>query len=311
MAIDPDSEVLDDMGSDDPRDHTVKRLPIWGDQRDLLAVLDVGMIEPGRYGAASRPDPARPVVEGSQMLAQTMVAAMRHAPGRRPVSASMFFARVVSTEAPYEISLGEVANGRTFTALAPQVTQNGKVCTAGTVLLDVTAPDLIRSEAPAPQVPGPHECEPHDMGITGRDVRFVGDAYRFDEDAPVGPPELDVWIRFRDAVDDEALNVGELVHLAGMFSIGAAMRPHPGIGLGQAHRSISTGVNAISMSIHAPIRAHEWMLYHYDVRFAGNGMTHAACSVHDTAGSILASFSIDAMVRGMLDTGGRDHRTAM
>ena len=42
------------------------------------------------------------------------------------------------------------------------------------------------------------------MGVTGRDLRVVDGAYTADPDAPVGPPELDAWVRFRDVPDDPA-----------------------------------------------------------------------------------------------------------
>jgi hypothetical protein len=54
------------------------------------------------------------------------------------------------------------------------------------------------------------------------------------------------------------------------------------------------------------------MLYRHLSTFAGDGMTHAECRVHDEAGGLLASFSVDAMVRRF--AGGAtaaDERTAL
>jgi acyl-CoA thioesterase II len=45
------------------------------------------------------------------------------------------------------------------------------------------------------------------------------------------------------------------------------------------------------------VRADRWMLYRHHSTFAGDGMTHAECRVHDVAGALLASFTVDAMVR--------------
>lgn len=310
-ADDPRIEVewVDDMGSTDARDVTVKRFPTWGDFADLCAVLDVQPDGPGRYIGAAHDDARRPVVEGSQLLAQTLMAAARHAPGRRAVSASMVFARVANTREPVGIDLDEVANGRTFTVLAPRITQSGRTCAVGTVLLDATAPDLVRHETPAPDVPGPYESTPVDLSLTGRDVRIVDNGYALSSGAAAGPPQLDAWVRFRETPDDQALNVALLTHLTGFLSLAAALRPHEGIGLDQAHRTISTGVNAISLMIHRDVRAGDWMLYHHRSTFAGDGMSHSECRIHDEAGHLLASFSVDAMLRAMNTDGAKTLRS--
>ncbi len=305
-------DFVDDMGSADVRDITVKRFPTWGDLADLCGVLDVRAGGHGRYVGAARDDARRPVVEGSQLLAQTLMAAARHAPGRRAVSANMVFARVANTREPVEIELDEVANGRTFTVLAARIIQSGRTCAVGTLLLDATTPDLVRHEVPPPDVPGPYDSTPVDLSLTGRDVRIAGTAYDISSDAPVGPPQLDAWIRFRETPDDQALNVALLTHLTGFLSLATALRPHEGIGLDQAHRTITTGVNAISLTIHGAVRAGDWMLYHHRSTFAGDGMTHSECRIHDEAGHLLASFTVDAMLRAMSSDGvPADRRSAL
>jgi len=149
-----------------------------------------------------------------------------------------------------------------------------------------------------PDVPGPYTCQSYDMSVTGRDVRVVDGTYTDDPDAPVGPPVVDAWVRFRDLPDDPCLHAGLLAQFTGHMSIAAALRPHPGVGQRQAHRTISTAINAIGLSLHADVRADRWMLYHHVSTFAGDGMTHSECRVHDEQGWLLASFSVDAMVRG-------------
>jgi len=94
------------------------------------------------------------------------------------------------------------------------------------------------------------------------------------------------------------------------MSIAAALRPHEGVGQAQAHRSISTGINAIALSMHRDVRADEWMLYHHLSTSATGGMTHSECRVHDASGELLASFTVDGMVRPFADAGrARDERT--
>ena len=283
---------------------------VWGDSADLVRVLDVRPDGPGRYVGEPHDAGYRSVVEGSQMLGQSLVAAGRHAPGRRPVSAWMAFVRVADAALPLTFEIDELSSGRTFSALRVDVRQGDRRCAGGDVLLDVGAPDLIRHHEPAPDVAGPDDSEPYDMGVAGREVRIVDGAYTGDPDAPVGPPELDVWVRFDDVPDDPSLQAALLAQFTGHMSIAAALRPHGGLGQDQAHRSLSTAVNAISLAVHADVRADRWMLYHHRSTFAGDGMTHSECRVHDEGGALLASFSLDGMVRSMERT-GIDERRAL
>lgn len=290
----------------------VVRFPNWGDATDLVEVMDVQPDGEGRYLSAARADWRRPVVEGSQILGQSIVAASRLAPGRRAVSASMIFTRAADAQAPYHLVLDTVQDGRTFTALRTAAVQGERTCAFGTVLLDVTAPDVLRHAEPMPDAPGPDASAPFDMGVTGRDLRIVDDAYTGDPDAPVGPPELSTWVRFRRVPDDQALHAGLLAQYTGHMSIAAAMRPHAGIGQDQAHRSLSTAINAISLSIHADVRADRWMLYHHRSTVARGGMTHSECRVHDEDGQLVASFTVEAMVRGFADPSrGGDYRSSL
>ena len=188
-----------------------------------------------------------------------------------------------------------------MTSFQSRAVQGETVCATGVVLLDATAPDLIRHEVEAPTVAGPEDAPPFDMGVAGRDLRVVDGAYTGDADAPVGPPELDVWVRFDELPDDQAIHAGLLAQFTGHMSIAAALRPHAGIGQDQAHRTISTAINAIHLSLHAPVRADRWMLYHHHSTFAGDGMTHAECRVFDEDRALIASFGVDAMVRGFSD----------
>jgi len=286
--------------------------PNWGDAADLIAVLDVVPDGDGSWVGPTQHNWRRPVVEGSQLLAQAIVAGVRHAPDRRIVQATMIFNRAVTTQGPYSIDIDEVANGRTVTALRTAAVQGGRTCAFGTLLLDVGAPDLIRDEVATLDVAGPADAAPIDMGVTGRAIRIVDDAYTGDPDAPVGPPRLHAWVRFAEVPADPAMNAALLAQFTGHLSIAAALRPHAGIGQDQAHVTISTAINAISLSLHADIRADRWMRYDHLTTFAGDGMTHTECRVHDEDGRLLASFSVEAMVRGFADPQATvDPRTAL
>jgi acyl-CoA thioesterase len=314
-AFDPDRirvELEDARPGDEPRDITFKRFPTWGEASDLIDILDVRPQGDGRFVSVARSDPRRPVAEGSQMLGQAVVAAGRQAPGRRVVSGHMVFLRAADARLPLQFHLDTLSAGRTFTSFAVRVDQGERLCASGNLLLDATAEDVVRHSVPAPEVAGPYQSDPYDMSVTGRDVRVVDGAYSNDPEAPVGPPVIDAWVRFRDVPDDPDLNAGLLAQFTGHMSIAAGLRPHEGVGQMQSHRSLSTAINAIAISFHQAIRADGWMLYHHESSFAGDGMTHSNCRVHDGDGRLLASFSVDAMVRGFtVGAAAADERTSL
>ncbi len=305
-------EIIDGEKGDQDRDVTLKQFPTWGDAAHLIDLLDVRPDGDLSFVGVPRSDGRRPVVEGSQMLGQAIVAAGRHAPERRVASANMLFLRPADARGALRFDLDEVSAGKSFTSLSVRVLQDGRCCAIGTLLLGVTTPDVIRHAVDPPRVAGPYGCPPYDMGVTGRDVRIADGAYTNDPDAPVGPPTLDAWVRFRRVPEDAPLHAGLLAQFTGHLSIAAALRPHKGVGQDQAHRSLSTAINGIHLSLHRDVRADHWMLYHHRSTFAGDGMTHSECRVHTEGGDLVASFSVEAMVRPF--PGGattRDERTAL
>ena len=76
----------------------------------------------------------------------------------------------------------------------------------------------------------------------------------------MGPPELDVWVRFVGAPDDPATDQALVAYSTDGFLIGTAMRPHAGVGQAQAHVTLSTGVLSHTLTFHEPCPAAEWHL---------------------------------------------------
>jgi acyl-CoA thioesterase len=278
------------------------RFPYWGDATDLYAVL--------RDGAVVH-DTRRPVVEGSQLLGQSIVAAMRRCEGRRVVSAHLAFVRAADANRPVAIELDPVSEGRSFSCLSARAVQDGRARAAGTLLLGVpSAVDVVAHGPSLDGVPGPAHAVPYDMGVTGRELRVVDAAYTDDPDAPVGPPSIDAWVRFRSVPDDPALHAGLLAQFTGHMSIAAALRPHAGVGQREAHRTLSTAINAIAISFHADVRMDRWVLYRHLATVVAGGMAHSECRAFTEEGGLVASFTVDAMIRP-LDLPTPDPRSAL
>jgi acyl-CoA thioesterase len=189
--------------------------------------------------------------------------------------------------------------GRSFASVTVTARQDERPCARGLLLLDRDTPDLVRHQSEMPKLPGPAAAERCEMGIHGRELRIVDGVYTGDPDAPVGPPELYAWLRYREAPPEPYLNQALVAHVTGHLSIATALRPHAGLGQSMAHRTLSTGVLALTISFHDHVRADQWMLYAHESPHAGRGLSYARAQIFAEDGRLLASFSQEAMLRAI------------
>jgi acyl-CoA thioesterase II len=284
-------------GGNDPTRATTNSYPRWGDIADLERLMDLQPAgEPGLFAAPAYYDIRRNVVEGSQLLAQAIVAASKSSPGQRAISAHMIFSRPCAFDKPLAFRVQDKRRGRSFSTLAVDAEQDGKVSSSALVLLDKGAPDLIRGQAEMPKVAGPQEATFYDYGLLGRDARFVDDGYSRDINH-VGPPEIYCWVRHREAPKALYLQQAMLAQFTGHMTIAAAMRPHKGIGESRAHADISTGVLAITIALHEEPDLTQWLLYCNPAIYAGRGLVQAEGRVFAQDGRLAASYNVQAMVR--------------
>jgi acyl-CoA thioesterase-2 len=276
--------------SDDP--------PVGSATSSLPRMLEIFDVEPageGRFTGMSD-GAARWVVDGSQLLAQAIVACSRTFPGHTARSAHAVFLRVTDDERPLHFEVDVIHGGRTFASAVVAVLQGGRRCASVTVLMDVEHPDVVRHGAAMPSVGPPSEAIPCSMPLVGRELRLVGIHDPNDPDE-VGPPVLDAWLRYSEMPQDPALAKALLAHFTGHLSISTTMRAHPGIGTSTAHDTLSAGVMAISVTFHEPVAWDGWLLYHHESVQAGRGMSFVRGQVFTESGQLLASFSQDGMIR--------------
>ena len=86
----------------------------------------------------------RQVVEGTQVLAQVIVAVAKRFPEKSVRSAHAVFARAVLVGPPVEFDIDVVAEGRSTATAVVSVSQNGRRAITVTTLLDVPSDDVIR-----------------------------------------------------------------------------------------------------------------------------------------------------------------------
>ncbi|MFI5048039.1 MAG: DUF427 domain-containing protein [Acidimicrobiia bacterium] len=286
--------------------------PAWGDASDLLRLIDVAPAGDGRF--VSEPYPTeRNVVEGGHQLAQGIVAVSKLLPRQRVTSASMYFPKSAAFDVPLDIDVDVLREGRTFSTADVRVSQGGVLRSVGLFLLDAGAPDLIAHAAPMPDVPGPEDCTPVDMRVTGREIREVDRSYLADPDR-IGPPEVNVWVRFRDPPPEQYLHQALVAQSSTHWTIAAALRPHPGYSQSQAHVTLSTAPMGVSIAFLDDIDASQWLLCYNQAIHSGRGLAQGEGHIFTRDGVLVATFTQQAMVRGFQDDpgpGGRDRSTAM
>ena len=263
----------------------------------MLEIFDVEPVGDGRFTGTSDGG-VRRVVDGSQLLAQAIVACSKTFPHHTARSADAKFLRVVDDEHPLGFDVDVLHEGRTFASAVVAVVQGGRRCASVTVLMDVVRPDIIRHGAAMPVVRPPGDAIPCPMPMAGRELRLDGVRDPNDPE-DLGPPIIDAWLRYSIVPQEPALAKALIAHFTGHLSISATMRAHQGVGTSMAHRHLSTAVMAISVTFHEPVHWDGWLLYHHESVHAGGGMSFVRGQVFTEQGALLASYSQDGMIRGL------------
>ena len=264
----------------------------------LLDCLQLRQVGTDRY-RADNVDTGHFVVFGGQLLAQSIVAALVGHEAKTVKTLHTVFVRAGSLDAPLDIDVDRLHNGRAVASSTVTIRQGDRLCAHSMVLLTADEPDLVRHAdrlAAPPPVPEDSGRGPDDTG--GWEVCIVDDVDIYDPDA-VGPARLDVWTRFLDGPSDLATSQALLAYATDGFLIGTAMRPHPGIGQSQAHKTLSTGVLSHTITFHEPFSASEWLLLSHTSPYAGRGRSYGRADVFCEDGQLVASFNQDNMIRPM------------
>jgi len=270
---------------------------------EVPAVLKVDNLGEGRY-AAQHPtdDPeGRDVVFSGQILAQMIMASDDAVDSAKDVkSIHAIFARAGSYSAgPMELQLESLHSGRAWGSDTITVTQGERLLSRGLVLLNTVEPDLMRHGSSMPDVPRPGDL-PTDAGslvYPGVETRTVDDAKAT---APDGTPAMYFWMRNPESYDSVAANQAILAWSQPGMIIGLAMRPHSdAVSIGDAHRTISTGVISHTAHFHDRFDAGQWLLVAQSASFAGNGRVFGSGSVFTEDGQLVSTFAQDSMARGV------------
>ncbi|OBK34427.1 acyl-CoA thioesterase II [Mycobacterium sp. 1245111.1] len=272
----------------------------------VAGLLDLFDARPGEDGAfiadsGIAAEDERQVVEGTQVLAQVIVAVAKRFPEKSVRSVHAVFARAVLVGPPVEIDIDVVAEGRSTATAVVAVSQNGRRAITVTALLDVPSDDVIRHHLPRPDVTPPREANDGGMPMAGRELRLV-DVVDVNSPDEVGPPELYAWLHYDPIPARDDLAKALVAYFTGHLGISTTMRAHEGIGTAQSHLTVSTAPMTVSVSFHEPVTWTGWLLYTHESTQVGAGMSYVRGAVHTEEGELIASFTQDALIRPLRTT---------
>ena len=259
-------------------------------------------LEPTGEGAfhAENAETGHPVVFGGQLLAQSVVAGLTHAPDKRVKTVHTIFARGASPDTGIDITVDPMHAGRALASCSVTLSQGDTLCARSLVLLSSDEPDFIRHAEPGPDAGKPDDAPVGGESGSAWEIRIV-DGVDISAPEAVGPPDLDVWTRFVGAPADPGVDQALLAFATDGFLIGTAMRPHEGVGQSQAHVTLSTGVLSHTLTFHEPAPAADWLLLSHHSVHAGHGRTYGRADVFTDSGGLVASYVQDAMIRARGD----------
>jgi acyl-CoA thioesterase II len=269
----------------------------------LLELFDAQPDGPDRFTAQTGIAGAdeRQVVEGTQVLAQVIVAVAKRFPDKSVRSAHAVFSRAVMVGPPVEFDIDVVHEGRSTATAVVFVKQNGRRCITVTALADVPSDDVIRHHLPRPEVTAPADANDGAMPMAGRQLRLV-DVVDVNSPDEVGPPELFAWLHYDPIPTRDDLAKALVAYFTGHLGISTTMRAHKGIGTAQSHLTVSTAPMTISVSFHEPVSWSGWLLYSHESTQVGAGMSYVRGAVHTEEGELIASFAQDALIRPLRTT---------
>lgn len=261
----------------------------------FLDALTLEPVDPDRYRATNL-ESDHHVVFGGQLLAQSVIAGLADQEGKTVKTIHTVFARGASPDEGLDITVERMHSGRSVASSTVTVSQGDRICTRSLVLLSADEPDVIRHADEPRASSRPEDVADAIRGEGAWQIGIVGNVDISDPDL-VGPPELDVWIRFAGAPDDPRIDQALVAYSTDGFLIGTAMRPHAGVGQAQAHVTLSTGVLSHTLTFHERCPAGEWHLLQQWSSYAGHGRSYGRGDIFRQDGQLAASFVQDAMIR--------------
>ncbi|MEO7350397.1 MAG: acyl-CoA thioesterase II [Marmoricola sp.] len=272
---------------------------------ELVELLDLEVIEDNLF-RGRQPDTMMQRVFGGQVLAQSLVAAVRTVPDTFAChSLHSYFLRPGDTKVPIIYDVEVIRDGRSFCTRRVAARQHGRPIFFLTANFQV--PELgLEHQDLMPEVPSPEECIPgvdRDSRYTeawlrewaALDVRPIATSREEGGDNPARPAWSRWWIRASDTLpDDPVTQLAAFTYASDMTLLSAALVPH-----GRSIDSAGMQVASLDHSIwfHRPFRADQWWLYDQVSPSASGGRGLALARVFSQDGQLVASVAQEGLIR--------------
>lgn len=276
---------------------------------DMLSLESLGREDSVEKFRAPVSDQAFWRVFGGQVLAQSARAAINTVDSERLIhSVHGYFLRPGDANAPIEISVESLRDGRSFSARRSQAYQNGKPILSMISSFQKPSAGLYH-QLPMPSgIPDPEELAPPEELIghvkhpimqewsSGRpfEIRHVDRPIYIEADRDARPSNA-VWMRTRDPLpDDLALHQCAVLYASDYTLLEPVLRAH---GLYWAKPGVKIASLDHAFWWHRPVRADEWLLYVQQSNGSQSGRGLASGLIYTRDGELAASVTQEGMVR--------------
>jgi len=273
---------------------------------ELVDLLDLEAIEDNLF-RGRQPDTMMQRVFGGQVLAQSLVAAVRTVPDTFAChSLHSYFLRPGDTKVPIIYDVDVIRDGRSFCTRRVAARQHGRPIFFLTANFQVPEEGLEHQDQ-MPEVPSPEECA-HNASRDSRnkdegwlrewaalDVRPVASSSEDGADNVAHPAWSQWWIRASATLpDDPVTQLAAFTYASDMTLLSATLVPH-----GRSTESTEMQVASLDHSIwfHRPFRADEWWLYDQGSPAAAGGRGLAFARVFTQDGLLVASVAQEGLIR--------------
>jgi acyl-CoA thioesterase-2 len=272
---------------------------------ELVELLDLEVIEDNLF-RGRQPDTQMQRVFGGQVLAQSLVAAVRTVQAPFTChSLHSYFLRPGDTKVPIIYDVEAIRDGRSFCTRRVAARQHGRPIFFLTANFQ-KAEEGLEHQDRMPEVPSPEECAPAvDSDSTDKqrwlrewaalDVRLVADSREGGTlDTTDHAARSQWWIRASSTLpDDPVSQLAAFTYASDMTLLPATLVPH--------NLYIrSPGMQPVSLDhsiwFHRPFRADEWWLYDQVSPSASGGRGLALARIFSQDGVLVASVAQEGLI---------------
>jgi acyl-CoA thioesterase-2 len=284
--------------------------------QQLLDVLDLNAVPeagPDVFDGDSMPNPWGRVF-GGQVLAQSLLAAMRSLPedGRHALhSMHGYFLRPGDPHQPIRYSVERLRDGRSFSARRIQALQGppeAQVPIFSCIASFQLPAAGVDHQVPMPDVPGPETVPSLTAQYAGSDdpdaqwwvrrrpveVRHLAEPIDLEAAEPRTATQA-VWLKvFGDLPDDPGLHAALLAYASDFTILEPVLRRH-----GVAWRRPGLRVASLDHAMwwHRPVRADQWLLYVEESPSASGARGLSLGRMYTQDGQLVCSVAQEGMVR--------------